>query len=59
MKRILHPKGRELYVFWYDDPRELLKAIGRTAADPELSFNWYDAAIISQRLRKEMRGQLT
>lgn len=52
-------KGSERYVFLYDDasPAELLRTLGRFAADPQLSFTWYDAAILSQkvrRLRKEL-----
>ena len=52
-------KDSERYVFLYDDesPAALLQTLGRFAADPELSFTWYDAAILSQkvrRLRREM-----
>jgi hypothetical protein len=55
-------KGSERYVFLYDDDslRSLLQTLGRYAADPELSFTWYDAAILSQkvrRLRDERRQQ--
>lgn len=47
-------KDSERYVFLYDDesPAELLQTLGRYAADPELSFTWYDAAILSQKVRK-------
>lgn len=43
----------ETYVFSFnDDTRtELLRTLGRMAADPELSFSWYDAAILSQKAR--------
>ena len=42
-------KGSERYVFLYDDDslRPLLQTLGRYAADPDLSFTWYDAAILS------------
>lgn len=45
----------ERYVFsWRDEHRaELLRTFGRFAANPELSFTWYDAAIMSQRVRLE------
>jgi hypothetical protein len=47
-------KGSERYVFLYDDEslRSLLQTLGRYAADPELSFSWYDAAILSQKVRR-------
>jgi len=48
-------KGREKYVFLYSDcaREEALQTLGRFAADPELSFTWYNAAILSQRIRRE------
>jgi hypothetical protein len=47
-------KGSERYVFLYDDhsANSLLHTLGRFAADPELSFTWYDAAILSQKVRR-------
>lgn len=51
-------KGEERYVFLYDDDHraETLRTLGRYASDPDLSFTWYDAAVLSQRLRQESRG---
>lgn len=40
------------FVFLYDDPDAALQQIGRCAADPELDFSWYDAAVLSMRVRK-------
>ena len=50
-------KESERYIFLYDDnsPAELLQILGRYAADPELSFTWYDAAILSQKVRRIKR----
>jgi hypothetical protein len=47
-------KDSERYVFLYDDdsPNSLLQTLGRFAADKELSFTWYDAAVLSQKVRK-------
>lgn len=47
-------KGEERYVFLYDDAsaNQILQTLGRYAADPELSFSWYDAAMLSQRVRQ-------
>lgn len=49
-------KGKERYVFLYDDSQhaEALRALGRHASDPELSFTWYDAAVLSKKIRSEM-----
>jgi hypothetical protein len=48
-------KGSERYVFLYDDSSraETLRMLGRYASNPELSFTWYDAAVLSQKIRQE------
>jgi len=48
-------KGSERYVFLYDDSSraETLRTLGRYASNPELSFTWYDAAVLSQKIRQE------
>ena len=48
-------KGAERYVFLYDDANraEALRTLGRYASNPELSFTWYDAAILSQKIRQD------
>ena len=48
-------KGNERYVFLFDDSSraETLRVLGRYASDPELSFSWQDAAVLSQRIRQE------
>lgn len=50
-------KGEERYVFLFDDSHraETLRVLGRYASNPELSFSWYDAAVLSQRIRRESR----
>lgn len=47
-------KDGERYVFLYDEDSsdELLDTLGKYAADDELSFTWYDAAMLSQRVRR-------
>jgi hypothetical protein len=52
-------KGEERYVFLYDDDNraETLRMLGRYASNPELSFTWYDAAVLSQKIRAEERAQ--
>lgn len=47
-------KGEEKYIFLFDDTRrtETLRMLGRFAADPELSFSWYDAAVLGQKVRQ-------
>ncbi|MFM8573903.1 MAG: hypothetical protein ACKOAU_20065 [Pirellula sp.] len=49
-------RGEEHYVFVFDPKRrtELLRLLGRYAADPTMSFNWYDAAVLSQKIRELM-----
>jgi hypothetical protein len=52
-------KGGERYVFLYDDVSraETLRVLGRFASNPELSFTWYDAAVLSQKIRQESQRQ--
>jgi len=47
-------KDEERYVFLFDDDNrtETLRQIGRYAANPDLSLTWYDAAVLSQRIRR-------
>lgn len=47
-------KDGQRYVFMYDDNSfdHLLQMLGRYAADPELNFSWYDAAVMSQKVRR-------
>jgi hypothetical protein len=46
-------KDGEKYIFLYDDDHvsECLGKMGRFASNPELSFSWYDAAVLSKRIR--------
>lgn len=48
-------KGKERYVFLYDDASraETLRTLGRYASNPDLSFTWYDAAVLSQKVRQQ------
>jgi hypothetical protein len=34
----------------------LLDAFRDTAADPQLSFNWFDAAVLSEKAREQTRS---
>jgi hypothetical protein len=48
-------KGNERYIFVYDDQsREpLLEAFRAQAANPELSLNWFDAAVLTQKAHEQ------
>ena len=48
-------KGNERYVILYDAPTRnaALRQLGLWATNQELSFTWYDAAFLSDRVRKE------
>jgi hypothetical protein len=47
-------KGDERYIFLFDDDSrsETLRTLGRFASNPQLSFTWYDAAVLSQKVRQ-------
>ena len=48
-------KNSERYVFLYDDDstESVLQKLGQYAADKELSFSWYDAAVLGKKIRGE------
>lgn len=47
-------KDSERYIFLYDEESSdsLLQMMGQYAADKDLSFTWYDAAVLSQKVRR-------
>lgn len=46
-------KGDERFIFLFDDANrdETLRQLARFAADPEIDFSWYDAAMLSRKIR--------
>ena len=46
-------KGEERYIFLFNDAQkgETLRTLGRYASDSKLSFSWYDAAMLSRKIR--------
>lgn len=50
-------KGNERYIFLYEDSQqsEVLRTLGRYASNPDLSFSWYDAAVLAKKIRTEAR----
>ena len=47
-------KNSERYIFLYDDESidYLLQTLGKYASDKDLIFNWYDAAVLSQKVKR-------
>jgi hypothetical protein len=50
-------KGNERYVFIYDDAsrQPLIDSFRDQAADPRLSFTWFDAAVLTEKAREQAR----
>jgi len=48
-------KGKEHYIVVYDDDsrQPLIDALRDQAADPTLSFNWFDAAVLTQKAHEQ------
>lgn len=46
----------ERYVFLFDDDRraDCLRTLGNFASNPDLSFTWYDAAVLSKKMREQL-----
>ena len=51
-------KGKERYIFLFDDEHraDALRTLGRYASNPDLSFSWYDAAVLSQKVRQATKN---
>lgn len=51
---LLKKNPDERFVFTYRDENShyLLPVFGRFAADPELRFTWYDAAILARKVQE-------
>ena len=49
-------KGDERYFFVYDDASRdvLLDTFRDQAADPRLSLNWFDVAVLNQKMREQV-----
>ena len=50
-------KGAERFVFVYDDDSRgpLIDSFRDYAADPRLSFSWFDAAVLTEKAREQAR----
>ena len=53
-------KGKEQYVFVYDDGAQdlLINALRDHASDPQLSFTWFDATVLTDKAREQACGTL-
>jgi hypothetical protein len=51
-------KGEERYVYVYDDVsrQALIEAFHAQAADAELTLNWFDAAVLTQKAEEQAAG---
>ena len=51
-------KGEERYIFLFNDENrsETLRTFGRYASNNDLSFSWYDAAVLSQKVRNTQKA---
>ena len=47
---------RYIFLFTEDNTTETLQTLGRYASNPDLSFTWWDAAVMSQRVRQIVKG---
>ncbi|MEM0925360.1 MAG: hypothetical protein AAGJ83_04930 [Planctomycetota bacterium] len=52
-------KGDEKFIFLFDDNNrdQTLRQIARYAANPELEFTWYDAAMLSRKIREAVPSE--
>lgn len=50
-------KGQERYVFVYDDSsrKTLVEAFNLQAADPQLSLNWFDVVVLTQKAEEQCK----
>jgi hypothetical protein len=52
-------KGQERYIFVYDDDsrQPLIETFRDQAADPQLTFSWFDAAVLTEKARQQADTQ--
>jgi hypothetical protein len=52
-------KGEEQYVYVYDDASRatLLEVFHEQAANPQLTLNWFDAVVLSQKAEEQARSR--
>jgi hypothetical protein len=48
-------KDKDRYIYIYDDESraELIDCFRNQAADPEMNFNWFDAAVLTDKARQQ------
>ncbi len=48
-------KGEERFIFVYDDDSRdrVIDSVRDKAADPSVSLNWFDAAVLTERARQQ------
>ncbi len=58
-KQLVLNKGEEKYIFRFDAGSEgkLLDALVAAAGNPQTSFDWFDAAVLSFKLTQSLIGQ--
>ena len=51
-------KGDERFIFVYDDDsrEEVIAAFRNAAADPRVAITWFDAAVLTERARRQALG---
>jgi hypothetical protein len=51
-------KGQEHYIFVYDDDsrQSVIDTFRDQAADPRFAFSWFDAAILTEKAREQVRS---
>ena len=52
-------KGEERFIYVYDDESgsPLIDAFRDQAANPQLSFTWFDAAVMTEKAREQIQAQ--
>jgi hypothetical protein len=47
------PVEHYIFIDNEENPKAVLETLRRFASDKELSFTWHDAAVLSQKIRRE------
>jgi len=58
-RQLVLNKGQEKYIFRYDAgcESELLDSLVQHAGDERISFDWFDAAVLSFKLTQSLMGE--
>ena len=54
---IVRREQRYMWVYDSKHQADVIRSMSRYACDPDLDFTWYDAAMLTQKVRKQVKEE--